>query len=99
MGTIFTASLILMQGDIISQFYEYFGWLVWGLGYIIDFFKIILIPIGEFLATLVEELSIFVIDMDLFYWVAAAVIIVCALIINMKWAYRTKKTKIKESEK
>ncbi|MBD3227926.1 MAG: hypothetical protein GF329_07030 [Candidatus Lokiarchaeota archaeon] len=86
---------IMMQGDIFAQFYEYFSWLVIGLEYIVEFLKIILLPFGNFMAAVISELSVYLDAMDIGYvfYIILVIIIITALIVNIKWPYRTKKSK------
>ncbi|MHA1268456.1 MAG: hypothetical protein ACTSPY_01595 [Candidatus Helarchaeota archaeon] len=90
---IITASLIMFQGDIFGQFYEYFGSFIIILGNIIEFFKIILLPLGMVMKAAIEDLSFYLIDEDMMYWIICIAIIIAAFIINIKWPKRTKKAK------
>ena len=90
-----TITLITMlQNDIFTQFSEYISIIAVILGNIIEYLKIVLMPLGLILKNVIQELSFYLVDMDIVYIVICVIIIIAAFIVNIIWSKRTKKRTI-----
>ncbi len=88
--SILTTTLVIIQSPF-EPFYQYFGWLIMFVSWVVEYTKVVLLPLGVFMQDLISRITPLFADTDLVYYIIFAVFVVLALVVNMRKPERTRR--------
>ncbi|GAB4312065.1 MAG: hypothetical protein Kow0069_12690 [Promethearchaeota archaeon] len=81
------------QADPLAGVYDYLGWLITGLSFLLNYARLVLLPLGDFMRNVVDGVVAYLPDADEPYLIAFVVVVMAAFFVNANWPNRTGRTR------